>query len=217
MKKPKPAAVLPCSPSFCAEGGSSRSGASYDAVSDRELAFVAEQLRRGAHNGSAWNYLRGLLALPGGDGARLHDERLPQLCCTVGWQRMHLLLLHQSALHVCIPLRGMQALSMHAQSSACMQRDVGDAPGIMLYPSAVPKCRCMQILAEEPSCSGALELLADVYAARAQAASRQQDSETAAAAAANAAALWQELVIADPVRRRYWQCRAAQLDACMAG
>ena len=59
-------------------------GASYGAIAGRELAFVVEQLQRGAHNGSAWNYLRGLLTLPGGGDAWLHDERIPQLCCQVG-------------------------------------------------------------------------------------------------------------------------------------
>jgi hypothetical protein len=67
-----------------AGGGGGAGGIAYDAVAVHELAFAAEQLQRGAHNGSAWNYLRGLLTLPGGGDARLHDQRLPQLCCQVG-------------------------------------------------------------------------------------------------------------------------------------
>lgn len=77
-------------------------------------------------------------------------------------------------------------------------------------------CMQIQVLSEEPSCSSALALLADMYAARARVASRQQHAEVAGAAAAHAAALWQELVAADPVRRRFWQSCAAQLDADVA-
>jgi hypothetical protein len=75
-----------CSPALFAGdigAGGTGGGASYSAMASHELAFVAEQLQRGGHNGSAWNYLRGLLTLPGGGDAWLHDERLPQLCCQV--------------------------------------------------------------------------------------------------------------------------------------
>ena len=70
----------------------------------------------------------------------------------------------------------------------------------------------MQILAEEPSCAGALELLADVYAARAAGAADQQDHETASAATACALAVWRELALADPVRRCFWDSQSAALQ-----
>lgn len=69
----------------------------------------------------------------------------------------------------------------------------------------------MQILTEEPSCTGALELLADVYAARTAGAAEQQDDETVLAAMANASAVWRELALADPVRRCFWDSRVAAL------
>lgn len=75
----------------------------------------------------------------------------------------------------------------------------------------------VQILAKEPSCAGALELLADVYAARAAGAALQQDAETERAATANASALWRELTLADPVRRCFWDSRLAVLqERCSA-
>lgn len=52
-------------------------------VADRELPYVATQLQRAADNGSAWNYLRGLLALPAGVAAWVYDDRLPRLCSQV--------------------------------------------------------------------------------------------------------------------------------------
>lgn len=70
----------------------------------------------------------------------------------------------------------------------------------------------MQILAEEPSCAGARELLADVYAARAAGAADQQDNEIALAAMACALAVWRELALADPVRRCFWDSRAVALE-----
>lgn len=77
---------LGCRPLLFAAGGggSGDSELTYEAVAERELAYVAQQLRRAADNDSAWNYLRGLLALPGGDAAWLHDDRIPQLCNEVG-------------------------------------------------------------------------------------------------------------------------------------
>ena len=102
-----------CSPAlFAGEPGEGeiKGGASYDTVAGHELAFVAEQLQRAGHNGSAWNYLRGLLTLPGGGDAWVHDERLLQLCCQVDVYGVlstcrHVGAANRQQLHVCTERR----------------------------------------------------------------------------------------------------------------
>jgi len=73
--------------------------------------------------------------------------------------------------------------------------------------------RVQDVLGEFPSCSPALALLADVYAAQTQASVGKGEVEAGRAISELAGDCFRGLLVADPIRRHYWQFRLKALDA----
>lgn len=75
-----------------------------------------------------------------------------------------------------------------------------------------------QVLEKRPSCSHAIEFLADICAAEAHWAHEEQhEPSNAAAKACQAQHCYQQLEIADPIRCYYWRLRRRQMQGCGQG
>jgi len=84
-------------------------------------------------------------------------------------------------------------------------------------PSVNQEHGLQEVLKAFPSCSPALGLLADVYAAQMQASLGQGELEAGKAICELAGNCLRGLLIADPMRCHYWQFRLTALDAALAG
>lgn len=84
-------------------------------------------------------------------------------------------------------------------------------------PSVKQEHGLQEVLEAFPSCSPALGLLADVYAAQMQASLGKGEMDAGKAICELAGNCFRGLLIADPMRRHYWQFRLTALDAALAG
>jgi hypothetical protein len=81
----------------------------------------------------------------------------------------------------------------------------------MRQPANLGRTGAQQVLEQRPSCSLAIELLADIYAAQARLAQAARELDMARVAAANGEHCFRALEVSDPIRGRYWQQRQREL------
>ena len=169
---------------------------SFDQRFQSELAFVEQHVLACPHSDSSWNYLRGLMQLPGQQHQLATNHALPRLCRQV-----------QANKTVC--------QTMQVSSSACLpchtafMRTFEPRPGLLRAPASL----CLQVLQGSPSCSLAMALLADVYQEQAAVARQAGKPVAASAAASNSADLLAALEVTDPIRYSLWHQQRQMLHA----
>ena len=85
-----------------------------------------------------------------------------------------------------------------------------------MIPKFPEVCGVQEVLGNFPSCSPALALLADVYTAQVQASVAKEKMEAGRAISQLAVGCFRGLMVADPIRRYYWQFRIQAMDATLA-
>lgn len=166
----------------------------------QELTFAEQLLRKDVRNNSAWNQrmfvLQNAPEADAGPPSERHQEEMRYIATKL-------------------------SEAPHNDSGWAYLRGLTKARGAPPAALAADKALqdvCMAALQQDESNVGALELLADVYAAKAallqeHSGDGQQHAQAAAKAAKLAAALFQKLDVADPIRSSYSSLRRSQLAA----
>ena len=162
---------------------------SFDQRFQSELEFVDQHVLACPHSDSSWNYLRGLMQLPGQQHQLATNRTLPRLCRQVPLQvnnaACQSMLDYSSASLPCAT-----AFIRTSEPRSCLL--------------TAPAWLCVQVLQGSPSCSLAMAMLADVYQEQAAVARQAGKPVAASAAASNSADLLAALEVTDPIRYSLW-------------
>jgi protein farnesyltransferase/geranylgeranyltransferase type-1 subunit alpha len=159
-----------------------------------ELVFTALMIEEDVRNNSAWNQRCHVLSRPGGDTSQAALEKELEFVADAIRKAPH----NQSPWNY---LRGITKLGGG-------QISLPHCPQIHNL--------CQEILEELPSCSPALALLADVYAAQMHSSLRKGEVDAGRAIYELGGQCFRGLLIADPIRRHYWKFRLDALEAAVA-
>lgn len=159
-----------------------------------ELVFTALMIGEDMRNNSAWNQRCHILSRPGGDTSQAVLEGELDFAAKTIRKAPH----NQSPWNY---IRGIAKL--------------GGARTGLSHCSRIHSL-CQEVLEELPSCSPALALLADVYTAQTQALIGKGEQDAGGAISELAKKCFRGLLVADPIRRHYWQFRLKALNATVA-
>lgn len=162
---------------------------------EEELVFTALMIEEDVRNNSAWNQRCHILSRPKGDRSQAIVERELDFAA----KSIH------SAPHNQSPWNYIRGIAK-----------LGGAESSLSHCSKIHRL-CQEVLEAFPSCSPALSLLADVYASQMQVSVDQGELDAGKEICHLAGDCFRGLLVADPIRRNYWQFRLTALDAAFAG
>ena len=174
---------------------------------DEELAFTEAVLADDVRNNSAWNQrffilTRGGPQQPAQADGGLTDRTDPALFLPA--------LVDNELSYVAAALhRAPDNASVWAYLRGLLTLPAGT--DVFLYGDKVPDL-CFRALQRLPSCTNAMDLLCEMYMARATAASQHGDVATASLAMQHAETLHAALEVADPLRQPYWTSTTKRLS-----
>ena len=172
---------------------------SFDQRFQSELEFVEKHVLACPHSDSSWNYLRGLMQLPGQQHQLATNRALPRLC-----RQVHLPVNNAACQMI---IHDSSSVSLPRYTAFMMMFE--SPPGLLTAPAWL----CVQVLQGSPSCSLAMALLADVYQEQASVARQAGKPMASSAAASNSADLLAALEVTDPIRYSLWHQQRHMLHA----